>query len=312
MSSRFELLAPGLTITIGSDNAVGADTYFGKIMKQLVCLAVGTAILLTGCGSNFQKDASNRSMPMPMPGNAYAAHAVGAKRINAELDADITDIINANSQYKIGVALIDLSDGIVHSYGDEGPFQAASTTKILAASAYYRLVETGERSLDDPMGESTSGAQIREMIQNSDNDSWSRIMDAVGLPELQEYAASIGISYDPSVNSLSPAEMATTLASLYTGKLLNHDDTAELLSYMQNTNYETLIPAEVPAGITVYHKYGLLAGELHDASILTKGGSAYAFAVYTQSEDMGDDVGDDEDGTDVIHQLTRRAVSELF
>ncbi|MHA7171323.1 serine hydrolase [Arthrobacter bambusae] len=239
---------------------------------------------------------------------AAAPAPTAAGTVTPALDAQINAIIDANNGYQIGVALIDLSDGSTHQYGVQEPFEAASTAKVLSAVAYYHLVETGAASLDDPLGDYTSGFQIKEMIQDSDNDSWSLIMDTIGHPELQAYATSIGISYDPENNTLTPGEMASIMAGLYNGKLLNQQDTAQLLSYMQNTNYESLIPAAVPAGITVFHKYGLLDDELHDASILTNGTNSYAFVVYTKGQDESDIPA----RTDIFHQLTQAVVGGLF
>lgn len=239
---------------------------------------------------------------------APAAPVAAGTGVTSALDSEINAIIDANSQYQIGVTLIDLSNGSSHQYGVQAPFEAASTAKVLAAAAYYHLVETGAVSLDDPLGDYTAGFQIKEMIQDSDNDSWSLIMDAVGYSELQSYAASIGVSYDPMNNTLTPSEMASIMAGLYSGKLLDQQDTTQLLSYMQNTNYESLIPAAVPAGITVFHKYGLLDDELHDASILTNGTNAYAFVVYTKGQDESDIPA----RTDVFHQLTQAVVNGLF
>jgi hypothetical protein len=89
---------------------------------------------------------------------------------------------------------MDVSSGAgsakdVHEYGVGDAFVAASTAKVLAAAAYYHLVETGAATLDDPLGAYTAGFQLREMIQQSDNDSWSLIMNAVGHAELTDYAA---------------------------------------------------------------------------------------------------------------------------
>ncbi|MDQ0031765.1 serine hydrolase [Arthrobacter bambusae] len=245
--------------------------------------------------------------PAPTP-VAPAPAQTAAGTVTPPLDAQINAIIDANSGYQIGVALIDLSNGSTHQYGVQEPFEAASTAKVLSAIAYYHLVETGAASLDDPLGDYTSGFQIKEMIQDSDNDSWSLIMDTIGHPELQAYATSIGISYDPENNTLTPAEMASIMGGLYGGKLLNQQDTAQLLSYMTNTNYESLIPAAVPAGITVFHKYGLLDDELHDASILTNGTSSFAFVVYTKGQDESDIPA----RTDIFHQLTQAVVNSLF
>lgn len=236
------------------------------------------------------------------------APAAAVPAISPELDGQIGAIIAANSAYAVGVSLIDLSDGVVHGYGVQGNFVAASTAKILAASAYYHLVETGRASLSTPMGGSTAGTQIRQMVQQSNNNSWALILSAVGYWGIAAYAASIGITYDCTVNLLTPEEMARTLELLYTGRLLNARHTAQLLSYMQNTNFETLIPPAVPPGIEVFHKYGLLYGNLHDASILVKGGRAFVFVVYTRGlsySDMGP-------RTWIIQQLTRTVTDALF
>ena len=240
------------------------------------------------------------------------ASAPAAGTVDKALGARIQAILAANSQYQIGVAVVDLSQDAgsanVHEYGVREKFVAASTAKVLAAAAYYHLVETGAASLDDPLGNYTAGFQLREMIQQSDNDSWSLIMDAVGHEELTEYAASLGVNYVPEINTLTPAEMATIVSRLYSGTLLNAGDTAQLLSYMQDTNYETLIPAAVPDGITVFHKYGLLAGELHDAGILARDGTAYALVIYTKGQDLSDV----PERTEVIHQLTQAVAGALF
>jgi beta-lactamase class A len=235
-----------------------------------------------------------------------AAAAVPA--IDPELDSQINEIIAANSAYALGVCLIDVSDGVVHGYGAQGNFVAASTAKILAASAFYHLVETGRASLTAPMGASTAGAQIRQMVQQSNNDSWALILRAVGQRGITDYAASIGIIYDGTVNLLTPAEMARTLQLLYTGQLLNARNTAQLLSYMQNTNFETLIPPAVPPGVGVHHKYGLLFGNLHDAAVLDKDGRAFVFVVYTRGKNYSD-MGP---RTQIIQQLTRTVTASLF
>ncbi|MFF1254274.1 serine hydrolase [Pseudarthrobacter sp. NPDC058329] len=227
---------------------------------------------------------------------------------SGELEGQINGIIGANAQYQLGVALIDMADGALYQYGVREKFVAASTAKVLAAAAYYHLAETGELSLTAPLGGRTAAVQIQQMIQQSNNDSWALIVQAIGYQRIHDYAASIGIAYDRAYNTLSPAETARTLALLYNGNLISGEHTAQLLSYMQHTNYETLIPAAVPPGITVFHKYGLLNGNLHDASILVQNGHAYVFVVYT----LGAGLGDIPPRAAVIHQLTRAVVSNLF
>lgn len=102
--------------------------------------------------------------------------------------------------------------------------------------------------------------------------------------------------------------MARILGGLYSETLLEPGNTAQLLAYLQDTNYETLIPAALPTDITVFHKYGLLDQELHDAGILAKGGHAYALVIYTK----GNDLNSVSDRTEIIHQLTQAVTDTLF
>jgi beta-lactamase class A len=258
----------------------------------------------TGGTPSAASPSATDSTPAPTP----AVVVPPTTPIGPALDAEINAVIQANSAYRVGVALIDVSDGQVHEYGAKTKFVAASTGKILAAAAYYHLVETGKASLTARMGGSTAGQQIRQMVQQSNNDSWALILAAVGHKGLTNYAASLGIPYDRTVNGLTPAEMARTLSELYSGRLLNAGNTAQLLSYMQNTNYEVLIPAAAPPGVSVFHKYGLLNGNLHDASILVQGERAFVFVVYTLGRDMSDMAA----RTRVIQQLTGTVAAGLF
>lgn len=276
--------------------------------------AGSTAAVQSGSQAVGPATASDTQTVAPAATLPPATPAGGA--IDAELDAEINAIIDANPEYQFGVALLDLSDGAdaagssqeVHEYGVEEAFVAASTAKVLAAEAYYHLVETGEASLDDPVGSYSAEFQLQAMMQQSDNDAWSLIMDAVGYAELTDYAASMGADYAPTSNTLTPAEMARILGGLYNETLLEPGNTSQLLGYMQDTNYETLIPAAVPAGITVFHKYGLLGGELHDAGILAKDGRAFALVIYTK----GDDLSSVPERTEVIHQVTAAVADALF
>ena len=230
---------------------------------------------------------------LPTPGGASRTSSASAagqalRPLTRTSTAPSEAIIAAHSQYQVGVALMDTVGGQLHQYGVGEPFQAASTAKVLTAAAYYSLVEDGSASLEDELGDFTSGFQIEAMIQDSNNDSWSLLMDAVGLARLSEYAASLDITYDPEVNTLSTADMAHLLAELSEGRLLNQEHTAQLLSYMQDTNFEDLIPAAVPAGVTVFHKYGLLDDELHDAAILSTSAGSYVLVVYTKGAGLDD------------------------
>jgi beta-lactamase class A len=241
------------------------------------------------------------------PGPAEIAPAAPAAAA-VDLPAEMQRIIGEHPDHRIGVAVLDTRDGQLQSYGDVAPYTAASTAKVLTAAAYYHLVETGDKSLDAPLGAFNAAFQLKAMINTSSDDSWLLLMRDIGYPNLTAYAATLGITYDPEQNLLAPTDMARLLTQLATGKLLNADHTAELLGYMQHTNDEDLVPAAVAPGITVHHKYGVVQGYVHDAALLSAGDRSYAVVIYT----WGPDDADSADRLDLIHELTRQLTGALF
>lgn len=226
----------------------------------------------------------------------------------AELGTKLQGILGQNAEHRIGVAVVDTRAGTLQTFGDVSPYRAASTAKIITAAAYYHLVETGEKSLDTPLGAFDAGFQLKAMVNTSSDDSWLLLMQDIGYPRLIEYAGSVGLQYDPEQNLLTPPDMALLLTALSTGKLLNAEHTGELLGYMQQTNDEELIPAAVGPGITVHHKYGVVDGYVHDAAVLSSGDRSYAVAIYT----WGREDADSEDRLRIIHGLTREITAALF
>ncbi len=220
----------------------------------------------------------------------------------------IQEIIKKNKAYDVGVALQDISTGDHRAYGSKSRFTAASTGKLLTAAAYYHEVEAGKRKLSTVIGSRTAQEHLRLMINQSNNDSWVRLELYLGLQTITNYAASINCDYITNGNTITAASMASFLSDLYSGKLLNEAHTKQLLSYMQHTNWETLIPAAVPDGITVYHKYGLLSWVIHDVAILAKGDKAYALTVYTAGKDYNSNSAREA----IIAAVTKAAVAQLF
>ena len=236
------------------------------------------------------------------PVGAMAEVGAGAE------DGSAARIISGASGFRVGVAVADTAGGPVRAFGDTAAYAAASTAKLITAAAYLKLVEAGEARLDETLGNYTAAFQLKSMINSSNNDSWLLLMDRIGYQQLIQYAASIDIAYDPEDNRLTPGEVAQFLTKLYAGQLLNPNNTAQLLGYMQETNNEELIPAASGPGITVYHKYGQLGGNLHDAALLEHGWTTHALVIFTEGADSTDEA----ERTEMIHDLTRAVVGTLF
>lgn len=215
-----------------------------------------------------------------------SAKKLQVQKVVQQAGATIRSLIAADTNDTIGVAIENVKTGDVTTFGSTNQFEAASTEKVLSAITYYHLVEKGVLSLDDTVGPYPASYQLQQMINQSNNDSWNAINDSVGgNDELQAYASSIGLHYNVDGNLMSTKDMATLLTKLYTGALLNTDHTKTLLSYMQHTNDETLIPSVLPSGLTIYHKYGELTNGatnvLHDAAVVTDGSGTYAVVIYS-------------------------------
>lgn len=266
-------------------------------VRAILGFLVVLAIFITGVRVVSAFHASNQQK---------RAHALSSSNL-LPMNTALKKIVSSQP-YQIGITIEDISNSDQLNYGSTSAFDAASTAKVIAACAYYHLVETGQASLTVPMGAYDAQFALQTMINISDNDSWHLITAAVGVTQLKAYAQSIGVEYTTGANQLTSAGMASLLSQLYSGKLLDQADTAQLLGYMQNTNEEDLIPAAVPSGITVYHKYGLLNGALHDAAILVKGDKKYALVIYTQNTDDSDDAA----RTDTMHDITKVATQYLF
>lgn len=248
-----------------------------KLLVPVVVAVFGVAIILSYVGTQINQ---SKVSAKKVQAQSVAAQQAGAK---------IRSLIAADGSDAIGVAIENVKTGEVTTYGATSQFVAASTEKVLSAITYYHLVERGVLSLDDTVGPYPASYQLQQMINQSNNDSWNAINEAVGgNDELQAYAKSIGLHYNVDGNLMSAADMATLLTKLYTGKLLNANHTKTLLSYMQHTNDETLIPSVLPSGLTIHHKYGELVdgttNVLHDAAVVTDGSNTYAIVIYTDGK----------------------------
>lgn len=200
-----------------------------------------------------------------------------------ELQLQLNSLIAAEAGLDVSVALTDVNTNTTANYGIRNNFAGASTTKVLTAAAYLSQVEAGQKSLKAKVGNFDAQYQLKQMINRSNNDAWQILNDAIGRQNLQAYAASQGLSsFKVADNTITASDEALLLTKLYRRELLNDAHTHLLLSYMQKTNNETMIPRAVPGGATIYHKYGELEDRLHDAAIIDYQGRPIVIVIYTK------------------------------
>ncbi len=187
-------------------------------------------------------------------------------------------LIGENPDLDISVAVIDVDSGTKANYGIQNNFAGASTTKVLTAVAYLNNVENGKYKLT-----SDGKNQLRLMLNQSDNTAWATLNQKIGYASLNQYAKSIGLSsYDYKQNIITAGDEALLLQKLYKRELLNDEHTTMILSDMQNTNNEAMLPKIIPEGATIWHKYGQLEDRLHDAGIINFNDRTIIIVVYTK------------------------------
>ncbi|UUL76250.1 class A beta-lactamase-related serine hydrolase [Pseudarthrobacter sp. Fe7] len=193
--------------------------------RKLLILALAVVLVIVGTITLavVRSEPPSGSVVPAQPAVPVAPVAAAPRSLQDSVDT----ILGEANEYRIGLALADVSGGAERTFGDQNTFTAASTAKILTAAAYYHLVENGQAGLDDPMGDYDAAFQLKAMVNDSNNDSWLLLMGAVGYPQLIAYANSIGVTYDPEQNLLTAADMALILKKLYAGELLNKANTAQ-------------------------------------------------------------------------------------
>ncbi len=201
-----------------------------------------------------------------------------------EIENALKSIIASYPQLNWGISFIDITNADKASINGTEVFHGASTTKILIACLLLNQIEQGKYSLDTNLNGATLKQLTWQMVNRSDNDAWEEIMNFIGFNYQAPFAKSLGIySYDVANNNIDPNDMALLLYKLYGGQILNSSDTALLLSYMQNTNNEELIPPAAPQDALVYHKYGSFGKELDDAAIIDDKKRPFVLVIYTST-----------------------------
>jgi len=206
--------------------------------------------------------------------------------LNPDLVPSLNKIISRSSNLEIAVSVIDLDSGAKYDAGDtKKTFVAASITKILAAVGVLSEVDSGQTSLSKVIDGSSAGYLLRTMIQDSNNQSWHSLRDYLGDIELHSYAVSTGLRGFTGgiVNTLTAGDEARLLSELALGRLISSESRELLYFYMQNTSNDELIPAVLPSGAEVYHKYGLLDGNLHDAAIVSYKDHNFVLVILTNN-----------------------------
>jgi beta-lactamase class A len=235
---------------------------------------------------------------------AQAAARAAAAKATASFAAQVNAVIAANPSTNISISTVTPISGLQH-YGTSSVFLAASTGKLITATDFLHHVEIGKASLTQTIGGSSAEHLLEILIVNSDDTAWDELNEFLTYPDLEKYAATMGITdYQAYPNKLTSNDIAIVLNHLYNTNLLNSADRSLLLGYMQRANYRQYVVPAVPTDDVIYHKIGLYLDNVHDATIITHGNQWLILVIFTS--------GSGSPRAAIMQQIAKDAIADFL
>jgi beta-lactamase class A len=170
-------------------------------------------------------------------------------------------------------------------------YTAASVIKLPVLVAFYQAIDEGEIDVQEiyvlreedrweygtgsmqnqPAGTEYTYWEVAQFVANiSDNMGAEVLIKKLGGYNLvQRTVNSWGLtSTDLRENETTPSDMGQLLQRVYRGELLTPQSRQELFLNLTNTVNEDRLPAGVPTGVRVVHKFGSEAGVVNDCGIV--------------------------------------------
>lgn len=215
--------------------------------------------------------------------------------------------IFADSKWKnYSVLVADLNSSFEMSLNESSIFDGASVNKIPILVTLYHEASRGTIDFDKTITLQAKDIQdygtgsmrydkagtvysiktlARLMIQKSDNTAAYILANHIlTLKDIQNYIQSLGtIQTDMIKNTTSNRDIALLFKKMFTGEIADQALTAEMTGFLKNTDFEDRLPAQLPGGVTVYHKIGTGVGAVHDVGVVEAEGVKYYIGVFTSN-----------------------------
>ena len=233
--------------------------------------------------------------------------------------------------------VFDLSTGQSVGYNANASMPAASTIKVPVMVEVFKQLEAGRFTLqrrltllpsdkdwgsgelcDAPAGGTyTVSDLLSKMIDISDNTATNMLIRLVGLRSINREMTSLGLqrtrlrgdvrtagwSIRQTLRS-SPNDMVRLLSMMARHQLIDDWSSKEMISILEDDQFNTLLPEPLPDDVPIAHKTGSLFDTLNDVGIVYEGESPYVIAVMTTG------LPSLEMGRSFIHSLSRMAFDE--
>lgn len=210
----------------------------------------------------------------------------------------------------LGYAVVDLESGARFERLAHETFPAASTIKLAILYELFRQADDRTLRLDEPRaieprhvvgGDgilkelSRPSLTLRDlavlMIVLSDNSATNAVIDAVGMDAVNARMKALGLAKTRLArrmmdldaarrgdeNVSSPADLAALLTALHRGDGLTPPSAKQALDILRKTPAVSYLRRQLPDGVAVASKYGILDGVRADAGIIEAAGRPVVF-----------------------------------
>lgn len=185
----------------------------------------------------------------------------------------------------------NLNTGVSFSINDRQMY-AASEIKLFAMTAAYQQISEGYLNEADIYG------SLREMITESSNEDFNRIVWNVGKYYITDWCSENGYEDTVQCHGLYPAynadglettwsgyncttveDLGRLLESIYNGECVSKECSDKMLELLCDQHIVNKIPAGVPENVTVANKTGETLDFCHDAAIIYSENADYILTV---------------------------------
>jgi beta-lactamase class A len=274
---------------------------------------------------------------------AGVAFLAGFGRADAYLPAPLAQLTHDARKLAAGLAaptaieVFDLSTGYHMGLNSSASMPAASTIKIPVMVEVFSQLQTGKFDLqrrvrltaadkdygsgdlcDAPVGTTYPiSVLIDKMIDVSDNTATNMLIRLVGRRSINRSMADLGLHRTRLAQDIrtsnwgirqnlrtSPADLVRLLELMARRQLVDQWSSNEMISILEQDQFNTLIPEPLPLDIPIAHKTGSFFDTLNDAGIVYAGDAPYVIAVMTTS------LRSQDAGRRFIHTISRLAYAD--
>ncbi len=247
--------------------------------------------------------------------------------INQTLAENIEKLISTTGG-TFSVYFYDINKNEEYGYHDRMVLTAASLNKIPILASLYHLAGKKEIDLEkiitlqkEDIQDYGSGSirydkpgtlysiktLARLMMEKSDNTaSYILAQHIIGMDKIQSMVDNWGLTQTNMFeNKTSAKDMGTLLVKIYKGEITTSPLTAEMLNFMEKSDFDDRLPKGLPKNTRIYHKTGDEIGKIHDVGIVDLAGRPYFIGVLTS------DITDEEKAKNIIANISKIVYEEI-